>query len=157
MAPATLSDLAAVEAWLGALLNAGINFHPEESFGELVDLKTGARCFSVSDANRLDRLMDRAYELCDPYEVAVRLISENGNPAQRAGIETSEANIAANPDAELLSTRVLKQGDEFSGYPADALIVEFAYRDLTDDSGTPGREVTVFAANGDVLDSQDFG
>jgi hypothetical protein len=172
LAPATLPDEAAVEAWLRALLAAGINFHPEESFRELVDLKTNAKCFRAGDASRLDQLMDRAYELCDPCEVAVRIISEDSdlpagaphsgeqeeiNPAQRAGIETSEANIAAKPEVELLSTRVLKHGDEFNGYPEVALIVEFAYRNLTDDSGIPGREVTVFAANGDVLDSQDFG
>ena len=76
--PATLPDEAAVEAWLRALLAAGINFHPEESFRELVDLKTGAKCFRAEDANRLDRLMDRAYEVCDPCEVAVRVFEATG-------------------------------------------------------------------------------
>ena len=74
LAPGSLPDVAAVEAWLRALLAAGINFHPEESFGELVDVETGARCFGARDAKRLDRLMDRAYELCDPCEVAVRVL-----------------------------------------------------------------------------------
>ena len=78
LAPATLADEAAVEAWLRALLAAGINFHPEESFRELVDLKTGAKCFSAEDAIRLDRLMERAYELCDPCEVAVRVLERSG-------------------------------------------------------------------------------
>jgi hypothetical protein len=78
-------------------------------------------------------------------------------PAQRAGIKESKANIAANPDVELLRTRVLKNGDEFGGYPDDARIVEFTYRDLVNDTGIPGREVTVFAVDGKVLDSQDFG
>ncbi|MGE0065817.1 MAG: hypothetical protein AB7T48_00530, partial [Solirubrobacterales bacterium] len=66
LAPSTLPDEAAVEAWLRALLAAGNNFHPEESFRELVDVRTGARSFSAEDARRLDRLMDRAFEHCDP-------------------------------------------------------------------------------------------
>lgn len=78
LAPAILADEAAVEAWLRALLAAEINFHPEESFRELVDFKTGAKCFSAEDAIRLDRLMERAYELCDPCEVAVRVLERPG-------------------------------------------------------------------------------
>lgn len=81
IAPAALPDEAAVEAWLRALIAAGINFHPEESFRELVNVRTGARCFKVEDARRLDRLMDRAYELCDPCEVAVRVFEA----AERGG------------------------------------------------------------------------
>jgi hypothetical protein len=77
-APASLRDLAAVEDWLRALLDAGINFHPEESFGELVFVGTGDKCFRPVDANRLDRLMERAYELCDPCEVSVRIIEATG-------------------------------------------------------------------------------
>jgi hypothetical protein len=94
LAPAALPDEAAVEAWLRALLAAGINFHPEESFRELVDVKTGARCFRVEDARRLDRLMDRVYELCDPCEVAVRVfeavergeLSDGGQRRGKSGV-----------------------------------------------------------------------
>jgi hypothetical protein len=94
LAPAALPDEPAVEAWLRALIAAGINFHPEESFRELVDVRTGARCFGVEDARRLDRLMDRAYELCDPCEVAVRVFeaaercgqSDGGQPRERSGV-----------------------------------------------------------------------
>jgi hypothetical protein len=85
LAPAALPDEAAVEAWLRALLVAGINFHPEESFRELVDVRTGARCFSAEDARRLDRLMDRAYELCDPCEIAVRVFEAMGQGGRSGG------------------------------------------------------------------------
>lgn len=85
LAPAALRDEAAVEAWLRALLAAGINFHPEESFRELVEVETGARCFSAEDARRLDRLMDRAYELCDPCEVAVRVLEATGRCGRSDG------------------------------------------------------------------------
>jgi hypothetical protein len=85
LAPAALPDEAAVEAWLRALIAAGINFHPEESFRELVNFKTGARCFSAEDAKRLDRLMDRAYELCDPCELAVRVLEAAGRCGRSDG------------------------------------------------------------------------
>lgn len=94
LAPVALPDEAAVEVWLRALTAAGINFHPEESFRELVDVRTGARCFSTEDARRLDRLMDRAYELCDPCEVAVRVFEATercGRPDGGQRREGSEA------------------------------------------------------------------
>lgn len=72
-APASLPDVPAVEEWLRALFDAGINFHPEDSFGELVFIETGDKCFRPEHAARLDRLMKRAYELCDPCEIAVRI------------------------------------------------------------------------------------
>jgi len=84
LAPSSLPDEAAVEAWLQALLDAGINFHPEESFGEMVYVGTGAACFSAEDAERLDRLMAMAYEVCDPCEVGVRLFEA------REGVQADE-------------------------------------------------------------------
>ncbi len=92
-----------------------------------------------------------------PAEVAPVYAAMEITAEQKAGIEESKANIAANPEAELLDTRVLEKCDEFRGIPEDALIVEFTYRDLVNDTGIPSREVTVFAADGEVLDSQDFG
>lgn len=78
---------------------------------------------------------------------------------QQAGIAESKQNYAINPEVDLIGLRVLKNGDEFDGFPDDALIVEFTYRDADDDdpSGRTGREVTVFGADGKVLGSQDFG
>jgi hypothetical protein len=77
---------------------------------------------------------------------------------QRVGIAESKGNYAASDEVELIGLRVLKDGDEFGGFPDGALIVEFTYRGAGDDDrDRPGREVAVFAADGDVLDSQDFG
>jgi hypothetical protein len=57
----------------------------------------------------------------------------------------------------LVGLRVLRNGDEFDGFPDNALIVEFTYCEVGDDpDGRPGREVTVFGADGEILDSQDF-
>jgi len=74
LAPRDLRDEADVEAWFRALVDAGLNFHPEESFRQMVDLDTGGACFSAEVADRLDRLMARAYEVCeDPCEVGIRV------------------------------------------------------------------------------------
>jgi hypothetical protein len=74
LVPRDLRDEADVEAWFRALVDAGLNFHPEESFRQMVDLDTGGACFSAEVADRLDRLMARAYEVCDdPCEVGVRV------------------------------------------------------------------------------------
>lgn len=83
--------------------------------------------------------------------------SIGGTDEQKAAVEESKANFATNPEVELLKVGPLPADAFGEGFPDDALIVEFTYRHLDHDSGIPGREVTVFAADGDVLSSQDFG
>jgi hypothetical protein len=77
---------------------------------------------------------------------------------QGRAIEESVANITASDEVDLRGMRRLKDGDEFDGFPKDAAIVEFTYlyRD-GDRPELPGREVTVFAVDGEVVTSQDFG
>jgi hypothetical protein len=99
-----------------------------------------------------DRLENPAPAEVAPVFKAMEITAE-----QEAAIEESIANIAANSEAELLGARILEGGEEFSGFPENALIVEFTYCDVVNDTGIPGREVTVFAADGEILDSQDFG
>ncbi len=83
IAPIDLSTETAVAEWFRALRVRGINFHPEESFAELVNGETGRPLFSAEDAERLDALMGLAYEVCDPCGVALRLIREpDGGPAR---------------------------------------------------------------------------
>lgn len=83
IAPIDLSTETAVAEWFRALLTRGINFHPEESFAELVNGETGRPLFSAEDAERLDALMGIAYEVCDPCGVALRLVREpESDPAQ---------------------------------------------------------------------------
>lgn len=83
IAPIDLSTETAVAEWFRALRARGINFHPEESFAELVNGETGPPLFSAEDAERLDALMGLAYEVCDPCGVALRLVQEpDGGPAR---------------------------------------------------------------------------
>lgn len=85
IAPIDLSTETAVAEWFRALRARGINFHPEESFAELVNGETGRPLFSAEDAERLDALMGVAYEVCDPCGVALRLIQEpDGDPGPRS-------------------------------------------------------------------------
>jgi hypothetical protein len=83
IAPIDLSSETTVAEWFRALLARGINFHPEESFAELVNGDTGRPLFSAEDAERLDALMGLAYEVCDPCGVALRLVREpDSDPAR---------------------------------------------------------------------------
>lgn len=50
-----------VEAFFRALVDAGYNFHPEESFFGMVDCNDGTRSFSDADAARLDACMEQCY------------------------------------------------------------------------------------------------
>jgi hypothetical protein len=114
-----------------------------------------ARCIPGSDAERIARAFYADTEIIDHIGgKGMDNIGKTGE--QRAAIEQSKANFASNPEVELLKVGALPN-DAYEGFPGDALIVEFTYRHLDHDSGTPGREVTVFAADGEVLGSQDFG
>lgn len=90
IAPIDLSTETAVAEWFRALLAAGISFHPEESFAELVNGETGRPLFSAEDAERLDALMGIAYEVCDPCGVALRLVREPDGDAAQARPSTDE-------------------------------------------------------------------
>jgi hypothetical protein len=91
-------------------------------------------------------------------ELAPVYVAAGFTEAQGAAIEVSIANIAANDEVDLRGIRRLRDGDKFEGFPNDAAIVEFTYlyRD-GDRPELPGREVTVFAVDGEVVTSQDFG
>ncbi|MGE5527505.1 MAG: hypothetical protein ACM3Q9_02445 [Methanosarcina sp.] len=93
IAPIDLSTETAVAEWFRALRGRGINFHPEESFAELVNGETKRPLFSAEDAERLDALMGLAYEVCDPCGVALRLIQPDGDP-----VLTRPTTDAAQPE-----------------------------------------------------------
>lgn len=122
-----------------------------------------AICWSYNDAAHLPGLPIE--QIAAVFSADVKMIDGFDGTAvfdctdeQRAGISESKANYAASDEDELIGLRVLKDRDEFDPFPDGALIVEFTYRDAGDDDrDRPGREVTVFGVDGDVLDSQDFG
>ena len=88
LAPASLTDEEAVEGWFRALHSRGIGFHPEETFAEIVDLKTGSRMFRPQDAARLDSLMDQANAVCEPCSVALRVVMPGSEVADDSEPET---------------------------------------------------------------------
>jgi hypothetical protein len=81
------------------------------------------------------------------------------NARQAEEIDVTVALFAANPEVELLGWQVIDPAEFLRpGQKADGIYIEFQYRALGDQPGMrPGREVTVFAEDGAVLDSQDFG
>ena len=51
-----------------ALLDAGLNFHPDTPFDDYVNLSDNTRSFSDREARRLDALMAQCFEVRgDPY------------------------------------------------------------------------------------------
>lgn len=84
------------------------------------------------------------------------------NAEQEKAIAETVATFGSNPDVELLSWEVIDP-DEFlaEGEEPEGLYVEFSYHDPRESFDPivlfPGREVTVFAADGAVITSQDFG
>lgn len=69
---------------------------------------------------------------------------------QRRAVEETEKAFEQNPEVTLLSAHA-----GWGGYDGPGLAVRFIYR-YNDDHGE-GLEVTIFAEDGTVLDSQDFG
>lgn len=56
-----IKDETDVLRWFAALTEAGMNFHPEDRFSEMVNYETGEATLSEEDAKLLDRKMDEAY------------------------------------------------------------------------------------------------
>lgn len=61
----TLNNADDVRAWFDAMLDAGIRFHPEDTFRDMSDTATGALTFTDAEAEAMDAGMERAYELVD--------------------------------------------------------------------------------------------
>jgi hypothetical protein len=107
IAPVDLSTETAVAEWFRALRARGVNFHPEETFAELVNGETGRPLFSTEDAERLDALMGLAYEVCDPCGVALRLVLDPGGaeaPAQSPPREVRESEGGVVIEVAMLRT-----------------------------------------------------
>ncbi len=121
LAPQELPDEAAVESWFRELISRGINFHPEETFAEIVD-GSGARTFLPEDAERLDVLMRKASRVCDPTTVAMRLSYERlgaAEDAQRVGsLPRIDRELPAIGSQWRLIREVERDGEEVAPYCA---------------------------------------
>lgn len=127
----------------------------EEWDNELCWSADDAALYAGSTPQRIAAAFYADVEIIDGFDGTAAIDS---TAEQRAGIAESKENYAANSEVESIGLRVLENGDEFDGFPDRSLIVEFTYRgDGDDPAGRPGREVTVFGADGKILDSQDFG
>jgi hypothetical protein len=84
------------------------------------------------------------------------------NAEQEKAILETVAVFGSSPDVELLSWEVIDP-DEFlaDGEEPEGIYVEFRYHDPRERIDPlvifPGRQVAVFAADGAVMTSQDFG
>ncbi|MGE0066626.1 MAG: hypothetical protein AB7T48_04655 [Solirubrobacterales bacterium] len=92
LAPASLPDEPAVEAWFRALCSRGIGVHLERTwtFAEIVDPNSGSRMFRPEDAARLDALMGQAASVCDPCSVALRAVMPGAVADEGSMVRVSE-------------------------------------------------------------------
>lgn len=96
---------------------------------------------------------------CDCDRCIAELIGcDAANDAQVQGIAESVANFAANNTVELVRIKAQVGGTDatYSDDPSE-IEAQFIYTRLDENDLSEGLEVTIFAANGDVVSSQDFG
>ncbi len=76
-AAAKIESEADVKRFFEALVDGGINFHPDTDFDFYVDLKTDARIFDEDEASVLNRAMEDTFNVpdCDPYAVGADVLS----------------------------------------------------------------------------------
>lgn len=80
------------------------------------------------------------------------------NTAQREAVAVTVENFKANEAVELVVWKIADpERWAFGEKPQEGIYVEFHYRDTDDLGPKAGLEVHVYAADGKVLDSQDFG
>lgn len=81
-----LSTADDVRAWFRALHDAGVNFHPDDKFGGIVDLETGERSFTRFEAARMGVALNSARMICraegvDIYKIGTQsLMAHLGRP-----------------------------------------------------------------------------
>jgi hypothetical protein len=72
-----VNSLKGVRLFFDALNRASIAFHPDDNFTNYIDLETKEPCFSEKEALRLDELMNKCFEICEPigegkiYDIAM--------------------------------------------------------------------------------------
>ena len=72
-----INSLRGVNLFFKVLNQASLAFHPDDSFTDYIDLETKQPCFSENEALRLDGLMDKCFEICEPlgedkiYDIAM--------------------------------------------------------------------------------------
>jgi hypothetical protein len=74
-----LETEADVRKWFKELLNVhNVSFHVDDSFEDIVSHETGQAFFSKKESKRLDKLMEKAVEICLPkgedrvYEIGMQ-------------------------------------------------------------------------------------
>lgn len=55
----------------------GLGFHPDTPFSDYITLEAGKPLFDEPTAERLDHLLERTFEYCDPYHVGLGLFQKS--------------------------------------------------------------------------------
>lgn len=66
-----------VKFFFRELMDNDINFHPDDSFSQIIDWRTDEKVFSDTEAERLDSLMATCFDVCQSqdgnkvYQIAI--------------------------------------------------------------------------------------
>lgn len=81
-----------VETFFAELLAKNVNFHPDDSFEDIVYFETGGiPVFSENEAKRLDKLMDDSMKICNKisedkiYDIALKQFNAWHKNADKKG------------------------------------------------------------------------
>lgn len=67
-----ISSLEDVDEFVNYVINGlGVNYHPDESFGDYVVMGTDTPSFSAEEAALLDRLNDECWDICEKNGVEI--------------------------------------------------------------------------------------
>jgi len=71
-----------VKIFFRELLEEGLNFHPDESFENYVNVKTRLATYTSEDAEKRSRLLDEAFNVCkksrtDIYELCMEVFTKD--------------------------------------------------------------------------------
>lgn len=77
--PDDINTPADVRRFFDTLVADGINFHPDDRFDDIIHYQTKEPMFSDEDADNLDDVMERCFEVCgegdDLYELAITALN----------------------------------------------------------------------------------
>jgi hypothetical protein len=71
----TLEDVA---AFAKQIIDEGVSFHPDDDFNDYVNFKTNEPCYSETQAEKRNKLMNDCFDLCekegaDIYEIMLEV------------------------------------------------------------------------------------
>ncbi len=66
-----INNINDVEAFAKQIISEGVSFHPDDDFNDYVVLKTNKPCYTKSEADDRNELMNQCFEVCKKNSVDI--------------------------------------------------------------------------------------